>query len=567
MKLRGSTKTIVAALFGVTMLGLVAVPSGATTSAGPVERRITTRVPLVVGPAPAHPTLVATAPKVRTPGLSAQSVNSTFIVNYDAGFNANPGAKAAFQYAVDQWANVISSAVPIEIDANFTDFTDPNILGSAGPNSIFRDFSGAPRAGTWYPSALANALHGSDLDPRPSPDGSDIGADFSSTFTGFYFGTDGNTAGKIDFASVVLHELGHGLGFLGAVDVNSGSGYCCPGGYPFIYDRYTTANGTAILSIPNGSVALGNALQGQTLRFAGPQATALNGGTAPRLYGPNPWQGGSSYSHLDESTFPAGNPNSLMTPAIGADEVIHSPGPVTLGIFADSGWTVAGLPVLSIGSTRVVEGNSSVRPARFNVSLSQPVGYDVTAHYATIANTATAGTDFVARAGTVTIPAGATTTSISIKVRGERIVEGTERFRVRLSSPGGATLGHATGTGIIGNDDPGSGLQISVANASIEEGNSGTNTMTMTVTLSDRSLNDVSVTWFTSDGTATSGSDYTPGLSTLVIPAGYISGTISVGINPDTTVEGSETFSVNIAGATLGTIVKPVGVATITDDD
>ena len=120
---------------------------------------------------------------------------------------------------------------------------------------------------------------------------------------------------------------------------------------------------------------------------------------------------------------------------------------------------------------------------------------------------------------------------------------------------------------IISNDDPGGGLEISVANASIEEGNSGTKDMTITVTLSARSASDVSMTWFTADDTAISGSDYTAGLSTLVIPAGSISGTISVGINPDTTVEGFESFSVNIAGANQGTIVKPVGVATITDDD
>ena len=46
------------------------------------------------------------------------------------------------------------------------------------------------------------------------------------------------------------------------------------------------------------------------MRFTGPQATAANGGIAPRLYAPNPWEPGSSYSHLDDDTFPAGNPNS-----------------------------------------------------------------------------------------------------------------------------------------------------------------------------------------------------------------------------------------------------------------
>ena len=65
-----------------------------------------------------------------------------------------------------------------------------------------------------------------------------------------------------------------------------------------------------------------------------------------------------------------------MTPAIGFNEVIHTPGAITLGIFADSGWSVGALPKLSIGSARIVEGNSSARNVRFNVALSNPVPHD-----------------------------------------------------------------------------------------------------------------------------------------------------------------------------------------------
>ncbi len=520
--------------------------------------------PIVLGPSPAVPTQVPPMPTLRAGGIRAQSTTSSFIVNYDAGFNANPAAKAAFQYAVDQWSNLITTSVPIVVDASFAALP-PGVLGSAGPVNFYRNFSGAPQAGTWYPVALANALHGTDLQAGVP----DIDATFASSFSGFYFGTDGVTAGKLDFASVVLHELGHGLGFLGLMDVNGvGVGSCCFGsGSPSIYDRYTTSNGTLLLAIPDNSVALGNALQGQTLRFTGPQATAANGGTQPRLYGPNPWQPGSSYSHLDESTYGSGNPNSLMTPSIGFNEVIHSPGAITLGIFADSGWAVGVLPKLSIGAARIVEGNSSSRNIRFNVALSNPVAFPVTAHYTTVPGTATTPADYYSKSGTVTIPAGATATSVTVGVRGDTLVEGQHQFSIRISAAAGAVFGRKTATATITDDEPSSGVRISVGNVSIEEGNAGNRSLKFAVTLSAKSADAVGVVWTTGTGTATPGADYAAGAGALIIPAGATGATISITVNPDTTVEGPENFPVTISSPVGATIYRPTGSGTMNDDD
>ncbi len=569
---RASATIAVSAVLAISMTGSFAAAAGArrATSASQsltgesMGAGSVAPTPIVLGPSPAVPTQVLPSPKLAAGGIQAHSTTSSFIVIYDAGFNANPAAKAAFQFAVDQWSNIITTSVPIVVNASFTALP-PGVLGSAGPTNFFRNFPEAPQASTWYPVALANALHGSDLDPGIA----DIDATFASTFPGFYFGTDGNTAGHLDFASVVLHELGHGLGFLGLMDVDGiGVGTCCfNSGSPSVFDRYTTSNGTPLLSIPDNSFALGNALQGQTLRFTGPQATAANGGTPPRLYGPNPWESGSSYAHLDEATFGAGNLNSLMTPAIGFDEVIHSPGPITLGVFADSGWTVGAIPKLSIGSTRIVEGKTAWRVARFNVSLSDPVPYPVSAHYTTIAGSATTPEDFAGKSGTITIPANATAASIAINVRGDSIVEGIHKFSVRLSAPAGAVLGRNTGTGTISDDDPGSGLKISMGNASIEEGNTGNRTLKLSVTLSSISNNAVSVDFITSDGTAAAGSDYTPNLGTVIIPAGATYATINVVVTPDTAPESNETMSVTISNSSRGTIANAIGTGTINNDD
>ncbi|HEX6463614.1 MAG TPA: BACON domain-containing carbohydrate-binding protein, partial [Vicinamibacterales bacterium] len=67
-------------------------------------------------------------------------------------------------------------------------------------------------------------------------------------------------------------------------------------------------------------------------------AIAANNHVPPTLFAPAAFQNGSSYSHLDENTYPPGDLNSLMTPAIGFAEVIHTPGPIVLGMFTDMGW-------------------------------------------------------------------------------------------------------------------------------------------------------------------------------------------------------------------------------------
>jgi hypothetical protein len=267
--------------------------------------------------------------------LRADANLVTITVNY-TGFT--PQAQAAFQHAVNIWAGQITSPVTIVVDAEFAAL-GPGVLGSAGP-WLVRNRSGLP-ANTWYPVALANKITGLDQLVGTA----DIDASFSNSFS-WYYGTDGNApSGTYDFVSVVLHELGHGLGFVGSANVIGGSGTWGSSGSPYVYDRFTeNGAGQAIISFTSPSAALATQLTSGSVYFNGPAARLANGGTAVRLYAPAGWQGGSSYSHFDELTFPAGNPNSLMTPQIGAREAIHDPGPVGRGLLEDIGWTVGAIP-------------------------------------------------------------------------------------------------------------------------------------------------------------------------------------------------------------------------------
>jgi hypothetical protein len=330
------------------ILALAALFAAASTGphAQPAQRsRIVNLCTLVAAPGNAFTFIPAPAP-ASSGGLRARSTASTISVTY-VGFEAFPQAQASFQAAVDIWASLVSTPVPISVRAEFTALA-PNVLGSAGAQYVWRDFPGAPTPGTYYADALADKLRGADAYPGQF----DILASFNSSFGSWYFGTDGSTpAGAYDFESVVLHELGHGLGFLGAANVSSGSGSLGIGGYPLAYDRFAvTQTNAPLLGFVNPSAELGTQLtsgfnpsdpRGPGVYFAGPNAVAANGGLPPRLYTPATWSPGSSYSHLDESTFPAGSPNSLMTPALSGAEAIHDPGAFALGIFTDIGWTAA----------------------------------------------------------------------------------------------------------------------------------------------------------------------------------------------------------------------------------
>jgi hypothetical protein len=154
----------------------------------------------------------------------------------------------AFQFAADVWGSILTSQVPIYIQASF----DPlactatgATLGAAGAIQIFANFPGREYDNTWYHVALANKLAGADLAPGANgSDADDIVAFFNSNLgkpgclvgSGFYLGLDANHGNFIDLATVLLHEFGHGLGFANFVTETSGAQ---PAGLTDIFATYT----------------------------------------------------------------------------------------------------------------------------------------------------------------------------------------------------------------------------------------------------------------------------------------------------------------------------------------
>ena len=274
------------------------------------------------------------------PPATVRSTAANIQVTY---LNFPASAQTAFQYAVNIWAGQISSPVNIEVEATWANLGD-NILGSASPSTVHRNFTGAPDLNVYYPAALANHLAGNDLGSS-----ADIVCNFGSEVN-WYFGLDGNVPpGAYDFVTVVLHELCHGLGFIGSATVVGNTGFVGQSGSPFVYDTFINDNnsGGSLLDLNSATSGMGNALTGGGLVWSGANGLAADV-APPGIYAPDPWEPGASFSHLREDMYLSGNANALMTPNLNTGEAIHDPGPIVMGMFADMGWGIQGCGIAAL---------------------------------------------------------------------------------------------------------------------------------------------------------------------------------------------------------------------------
>ena len=156
----------------------------------------------------------------------------------------NPGTtvgdqrKIVYQFAAGLWGSILTTNQDVKVGASFAALSctpTGGTLGSAFATWIDWNFPNAPLANTLYHAALANQIAGSNLnsaEPEYSfPYDVEINSQFNANLgqpnclagSGWYYGLDGNTpAGKISFLDVVMHEIGHGLGFSGFVGYSSG---------------------------------------------------------------------------------------------------------------------------------------------------------------------------------------------------------------------------------------------------------------------------------------------------------------------------------------------------------
>lgn len=283
---------------------------------------------------------------------------ATIEVSYGSGFTDE--AQEAFQRAVEIWEAHIASPVTMRVDASFGNLEE-NVLGGAGPNFLYAvDMNGDDDFDTVFGDALADALSREDQQAGEP----DIVATFNRNRDDWHFGEGDAPSGTIDFTSVVLHEIGHGLNYFDVTSVDGNgagqygdldfNGDGSPDGIPSIFTRFLAQQSTdgSLTSLtnasafPNPSEELGDALTGGALVFnadsANIGATQGAGPVPPEIYAPSSFQPGSSIAHLDERTYPFESPNALMTPRINTAETNRLPGPIMCGQLYDMGWPTGG---------------------------------------------------------------------------------------------------------------------------------------------------------------------------------------------------------------------------------
>lgn len=199
----------------------------------------------------------------------------------------------------------------------------------------------------------------------------------------------------------------------------------------------------------------------------------------------------------------------------------------------------------------------------FGVGLSQSSGKLVAVDFATANGTATSGSDFVSKSGTLNIPAGTSLGSITIDLVNDTIVEPEETFTVNLSAPLNASIIHATGTGTIVDDDE----TLFSLSSNTFVGTEGTE-VTITVLRSGALLGEAFVSYATTDGTANDRRDYSAALGRLRFGTGEPAKTVKVLLTNDVFDDDGESFTIALSDPVGGTL-GPQNSATIsiTDND
>lgn len=318
----------------------------------------------------------------------------------------------------------------------------------------------------------------------------------------------------------------------------------------------TVANPTLTLS-PNTITLVANS----------PASTQLttNGGVSPHIYATEPPGSPMPFGlSLSTSGLVTGTPTTTGTTTVQLRVTDASTGPGQYFELETLTINVINAPTASISVAPASVSEDGATNLVFTVTLSASSATPTTVNINTF-GTATSGTDYTGGVNTLTIPAGATTGTITINPSPDGTVEPDETVTLSLGAGSGYVVGapsNATGT-ILNDDVP--AATISVSPAAVAE--DGAANLVYTVTLNQPAFNPISVN-YTIGGTATNGTDYATVASPLLINTGSTTGTITVNPTADATIESDETVVLTLAAGTGYTVGAPNNATgTILNDD
>ena len=328
----------------------------------------------------------------------------------------------------------------------------------------------------------------------------------------------------------------------------------------------------------DGFSANGNSFTGGTIGLTSNASTGFSA-NKPVTAGPidvtcNWWGAGTGPTN---STNPGGTGLSLAFSTVDSQPAFDF-----IPWELSDGGTCATPPFVSAGTAQGLERDLVNGSVFVPVFLGRPNASPTVVSFYTVNGTAIAGQDYLtwgtpATPRTITIPAGTLQSFIAVPVLPDANIEADESFSVVISSVTGGNAqigpnGTSTGTGVILDSDGlfGPNPVIATTSGTVYEGDSGQRRAQFYIQLSRPPASNVTITYNTSDGTATAPGDYITKLpGTVVFAPGQISKTVDVLVNSDTVVGSGRDFNLNVA-VTGGSPVEELnmtGVSTILDDD
>jgi uncharacterized repeat protein (TIGR01451 family) len=256
-----------------------------------------------------------------------------------------------------------------------------------------------------------------------------------------------------------------------------------------------------------------------------------------------------------------GGPQVETTASVTAAE--SDPNPVNNVASATTSVTV---PSLAVQNTTAIEGNTGTNFAVFLLALSQPSAQVVQVSYFTTNGTALAGLDYMAVSNQAALLPGEIAYSIKVPIIADVVDENDKTFGVWLANPLNASLSNAFANATILDDDP--SPAVSISNAALAEGNTGTTNAVFSISLSAPSSRSIQVSCSTGNGTALAGEDFIAFTNRPVAFApGQTVSNIAVTVKGDIEAEPNETFTVVLSNPTNAVLGAAVGTGTIMSDD
>jgi pimeloyl-ACP methyl ester carboxylesterase len=224
--------------------------------------------------------------------------------------------------------------------------------------------------------------------------------------------------------------------------------------------------------------------------------------------------------------------------------------------------------VVSIGSASVYEGDSGVPMARLRVTLPGPSTDQVSVAYATQDASAVAGSDYVAKSGTLKFAPGQVVKTVAVRIISDIEADDQEFFEVVLSAPSNATLGDDSSAIVtILDDDPGTGLNVTISDSTVHEGDVKNRSVSVNIALSEPAVAPVSVTYTTIRGTAADADLAIKPQRTLNFALGQQFKAVTLAVKADDVAEGDEQLGVYLSSASGAAIRDDRGIVTIVDDE